>query len=422
MPLTFADIGVPADLVTLLARRGVTSPFPVQAASLPDALAGHDVCGCAPTGSGKTLAFGLALALKTGSAQPRRPRGLVLVPTRELCAQVQREIAPLAATRNRSVTAIYGGTSYPAQARTLRKGVDIVVATPGRLEDLVAQGDLRLDAVDMVVVDEADRMADMGFLPAVRRILDAARPNRQTLLYSATLDGDIDVLVRRYQRNPRRHDVAGETAAEDVEHIFWWADRAQRVAMTVELVEHHERAIVFCRTRHGADRLAGQLAKAGVRAVVIHGSRSQSQRDRALAAFTNGAAEALVATDVAARGIHVEKVPCVVHFDPPADHKDYVHRSGRTGRAGATGTVVSLVGAEHRSSVRAMQRALGFPQQVDHRNPPARIEGRTPVQVAPRPAPAASRPGRPGPGRRSHGPGPGPGPGPKARNRRRHVG
>ena len=209
------------------------------------------------------------------------------------------------------------------------------------------------------------------------------------------------MLVRRYQRSPRRHDVAGETAPEDVEHIFWQSERAQRVAMTVELVDQHQRAIVFCRTRHGADRLAGQLSRAGVRAVAIHGSRSQSQRDRALAAFANGGAEALVATDVAARGIHVDSVPCVVHFDPPGDHKDYVHRSGRTGRAGATGTVVSLVGPEHRSSVRAMQRALGLPQRFDSRGPAMALEGRSPVVHPLRPAAA---PKRPGPNRKGHGP------------------
>jgi superfamily II DNA/RNA helicase len=416
LPPSFADIGVPADLVGLLARRNVTAPFPVQAASLPDALAGHDVCGCAPTGSGKTLAFGLALALRTGKAQPRRPRGLVLVPTRELAAQVQREVAPLVATRGRTVLAVYGGTAYEPQRRALRNGVDILVATPGRLEDLVARGDARLDAVDLVVVDEADRMADMGFLPAVRRLLDAARPDRQTLLYSATLDGDVDVLVRRYQRDPRRHDVEPEVSSEDVEHLFWRTDRAGRVAMTVELVERHRRAIVFCRTRHGADRLTGQLAKAGVKAVVIHGSRTQSQRDRALAAFTDGKAAALVATDVAARGIHVDSVPCVVHFDPPGDSKDYVHRSGRTGRAGASGTVVSLVGDEHRAAVRTLQRALGFPQHVEQRGPvtgPAPVGARGAVPARPLPAAAARAGGggarnggsRRGAPRRPHGPG-----------------
>ncbi|MGI9033360.1 MAG: DEAD/DEAH box helicase [Acidimicrobiales bacterium] len=411
MSPSFADIGVPADLVGLLARGGVTSPFPVQAASVPDALAGHDVCGRAPTGSGKTLAFGLALALRTGKAQPRRPRGLVLVPTRELCAQVQKELAPLAAMRKRTVLAVYGGTGYEPQRRALRNAVDILVATPGRLEDLVARGDARLDAVDLVVVDEADRMADMGFLPAVRRLLDAARPDRQTLLYSATLDGDVDVLVRRYQRNPRRHDVEPEVTADDVEHLFWRTDRSTRVAMTVELVERHRRAIVFCRTRHGADRLTDQLGRAGVKAVVIHGSRSQGQRDRALAAFTNGRVSALVATDVAARGIHVDSVPCVVHFDPPGDSKDYVHRSGRTGRAGASGTVVSLVGDEHRSAVRTIQRALGFPQHVDQR-------GAAPSPTGP--GPASSRPPRPGPGRfnRAGGPRRPHGPGAAARGRR----
>lgn len=365
---SFADAGVPADLVELLAHRGITGAFPIQAATLPDALAGHDVSGCAPTGSGKTLAFGLALALRTGVAKARRPRSLVLVPTRELASQVQRELAPLAATRGLKVLAVYGGTSYVPQRKAIQDAAAIIVATPGRLEDLVSQGDIRLDDVDMVVIDEADRMADMGFLPAVRRLLDSTRSDRQTLLFSATLDGDVDALVKRYQRQPRRHDVVtAESATEDVEHLFWFSERSQRVSLTVDLVVRHERAIVFCRTRHGADRLTKQLAQAGVSAVAIHGDRSQAQRDRALAAFTSGSASALVATDVAARGIHVDGVPCVVHYDPPGSDKDYVHRSGRTGRAGATGVVVSLVGDEHRATTRALQRALGLPQGIDHR-------------------------------------------------------
>ncbi|MBV9664787.1 MAG: DEAD/DEAH box helicase [Actinobacteria bacterium] len=344
MPSTFADLGVPADLTALLAQRGITEPFAIQTATLPDALAGRDVCGRAPTGSGKTLAFGLAVLERAGAGRDRRPRGLVLVPTRELAAQVAKELAPLARSRKMRVVMVYGGTAYGAQQKALRGNPAIVVATPGRLEDLIARGDIQLDDVVTAVVDEADRMADMGFLPAVRRILDATRRDRQTLLFSATLDGDVDVLIRRYQHDPRRHELADDdNNGADVEHLFWRVDRARRVQTTADLVTQHGSAIVFCRTRHGADRVTRQLAAAGIGAAAIHGSRTQSQRERALEAFRSGKVQALVATDVAARGIHIDAVPCVVHFDPAADDKDYVHRSGRTGRAGASGTVVTLL-------------------------------------------------------------------------------
>ena len=365
MSLTFAALGVPADLASVLERRAITTPTPIQAASLPDALEGLDVCGCAPTGSGKTLAFGLAMVVRTSPAKPRRPHALVLVPTRELAAQVAEELSALAGVRRLRVTAVYGGAGYDHQRRSLARGADIVVATPGRLEDLLGAGHLSLAEVGFAVVDEADRMADMGFLPAVRRLLDAARPDRQTLLFSATLDGDVDVLVRRYQRNPRRHSVTREEDGAKVEHLFWRARRERRIELTAGLIEHHDRALVFCRTRHGADRVARQLGAAGIDTAAIHGSRTQRQRERALAAFKSGRIQALVATDVAARGIHVDSVPCVVHFDPAGDHKDYAHRSGRTGRAGAPGTVVTFVADEHRRAVRTLQRAAGLPEGVD---------------------------------------------------------
>jgi superfamily II DNA/RNA helicase len=339
---TFADANVDADLVALLARRGITDPFPIQSAALPDALAGRDVCGRAPTGSGKTLAFGLALVQRSRRGRPGRPTALVLVPTRELAAQVVAELEPLAALRKVRVAPVYGGTSYGAQHKALSRGPAIIVATPGRLEDLVARSAIELGDVSVVVLDEADRMADMGFLPAVKRLLDATKPDRQTLLFSATLDGDVDVLIKRYQKNPTRHEIA-EADTGDVDHQFLKVERAARVAVTAGLVQEHGSAIVFCRTRHGADRVARQLAASGIGAATIHGSRSQPQRERALAAFRAGRVQALVATDVAARGIHIDDVACVVHFDPAADDKDYTHRSGRTGRAGATGTVVTLM-------------------------------------------------------------------------------
>ena len=262
--------------------------------------------------------------------------------------------------------AIYGGVSYGPQRSALERGVDIVVACPGRLEDLVAQRAIDLSAVRVAVLDEADRMADMGFLPAVKRLLDLTNADRQTMLFSATLDGAVDVVVRRYQRDPRRHEVADhEGEPGEVRHLFWRTNAEGRVALTADVVSRHGSAIVFCRTKHGADRLVKQLGGAGVPAVAIHGNRSQPQRERALAQFSSGAARALVATDVAARGIHVDAVGCVVHFDPPADHKDYVHRSGRTGRAGIDGTVVSLVLDPQVRAARLMQRALGMDEGVE---------------------------------------------------------
>ncbi len=409
MPTTFADLGVPADIVALLERDGITAPFPIQEATLPDALSGRDVSGRAPTGSGKTLAFGIATlqALARGSrSKARRPRGLVLVPTRELAAQVCGVLAPLAKARSLKVAAVYGGTGYGPQLRALREAVDILVACPGRLEDLIERRDVNLDDVVIAVVDEADRMADMGFLPAVRRILDQTSPDRQVLLFSATLDGEVDVLVRRYQRNPMRHEVELSVASSgDVSHLFWKVDRNDRVALATNVVAGHESSIVFCRTRHGADRLTRQLNSAGAQAVALHGSRTQAQRDRALQAFHSGLARVLVATDVAARGIHVENVACVLHFDPPNDHKDYVHRSGRTGRAGADGTVVSLITPDQAGEARSVQRALGFPQTLERPASLAPVPRRpTRAQVRAVPAPhevssassAPSRATRPG--------------------------
>jgi len=369
---TFTDLGVPAPIVTALARRGVTAPFEIQALTIADALAGRDLSGRAPTGSGKTLAFAIPMAVRVGRGtagrgpgRPARPRGLVLVPTRELAAQVLEAIRPLAQTSSRSVAAFFGGVSISRDHQRLRKGVDVVVACPGRLADLVQRGDVDLADVDLVVVDEADRMADMGFLPEVRRLLDATSSERQTLLFSATLDGDVDVLVRRYQRDPVRHEFdAPEESRAAVRHLFWDLQPTERVAVTADVVRVVSPAIVFTRTKRGADRVAKQLNRAGVGAAAIHGDRSQGQRTRALADFTAGRVATLVATDVAARGIHVDDVGVVVHFDPAGTDKDYVHRSGRTGRAGADGLVLTLVPPEQRRDVEDVQRALAMPRGV----------------------------------------------------------
>jgi superfamily II DNA/RNA helicase len=356
---SFTDLGVPADLVAVLASRGIHHPSPIQAEAIPAARAGRDLCGEAPTGSGKTLAFAVPLAERLGRARAGRPTGLVLVPTRELAAQVVGELTPLLAGRRRRAVSVYGGASMNVQITALRKGVDVLVACPGRLTDLLARGHLTLADVALVVVDEADRMADMGFLPEVRRLLEATRADRQTLLFSATLDGPVDALVQAFQRDPVRCRVAAEPAHADLTtHLFLDTERAQRVATTARLVREHGSCVVFCRTKRGADRVAASLANSGINAAPIHGGRSQPQRDRALRAFSANRIDALVATDVAARGIHVDDVACVVHFDLPADVRDYIHRSGRTGRAGSLGVVVSLVAREDRETVRRLRRHL----------------------------------------------------------------
>ncbi|GMQ84746.1 MAG: DEAD/DEAH box helicase [Acidimicrobiia bacterium] len=363
---TFAQLGLPDPLVRALAEQGIVEPFPVQTATIPDVLDGRDVSGEAPTGSGKTLAFGLPLLARVDKAGSRRPRALTLAPTRELAEQIKQELMPLAGAVGRRVLAVYGGVGYGPQKGALRKGVDVLVATPGRLEDLIEQGSVDLGEVDIVVVDEADRMADMGFLPAVRRILDRTAKSRQTLLFSATLDGDVAALSRRYQRDPVRHE-AGTVESEtiDARHHFWLVQHHDRVQHTADVVGVAGRSIVFTRTRHGADRLAKQLTKLGVGAVAMHGGRSQNQRNRALKAFSTGRAQALIATDVAARGIHIDDVASVIHFDPPGDHKDYLHRSGRTARAGASGTVVSLVTGDQQRTVRRMQQDLDLRAPIE---------------------------------------------------------
>jgi superfamily II DNA/RNA helicase len=389
---TFVELGVPHAIADRLGSRGITEPFPIQVATLADALAGRDVCGKAPTGSGKTIAFGIPLVANVSGSAPRRPRALVLVPTRELATQVHDELVALGGREGPRVATFFGGVGFGPQLKALGRGVDIAVACPGRLADLVNQGEFHLDAVETVVLDEADRMADMGFLPEVKRLLDRTPADRQTLLFSATLDGAVDVLVRRYQQDPVRHEHVVDEEAPQSRHEFWNVERGDRIALTARLVKSEWPAVVFCRTRRGADRVARQLAKEGVASAAIHGDRSQAQRERALADFTSGRAQALVATDVAARGIHVDDVRCVVHFDVPADDKDYVHRSGRTGRAGATGLVVSLVPHEQVKDVRKMQRILGLPIGVTAATSydlgPARPAPVAPAAPERRPAPS----------------------------------
>ena len=356
---------MPDDLVAALAERGITEPFETQIATIPDALAGRDVCGRAPTGSGKTLAFGLPLVASSQRADSKRPTSLILVPTRELAAQVQRDLEPLARARGRRVLAVYGGVGYGPQRSALRQRVDILVACPGRLLDLLGQGALRLDAVEMVVIDEADRMADFGFLPDVRKLLDQTSPTRQTLLFSATLDREVARLTSAYQTDPVFHTVgATEPDLSTVSHRFWKVEPHDRIDRTAAIVRSHGPTIVFCRTRHGVDRVAKGLVRSGLSAAAIHGGRTQGQRDRALAAFASGDVHTLIATDVAARGIHVTGVACVVHYDLPADTKAYVHRSGRTARAGASGTVVSFVGHEHLKTTRDLVRPLGLTADI----------------------------------------------------------
>ncbi|WNV74852.1 DEAD/DEAH box helicase [Geodermatophilus sp. DSM 44513] len=344
---TFAQLGLPQQLVTALERRGIRHPFAIQASALPDALTGRDVLGKAATGSGKTLAFGLPLLTRLGQTArrgPRAPRALVLVPTRELAQQVFDNLAPLGQSIGVQLTTVYGGASMYRQIQQLRRGVDAVIATPGRLQDLIGQGEVTLDEVSVTVIDEADFMSDLGFLPVVQELLDQTRPDGQRLLFSATLDGEVDTLVRRYLKDPARHEVkrAGDDAPP-AEHLAYSVAFRDKVPVTELLAARPGRTLVFVRTQLGADRLGANLQAAGIKAEVIHGGLPQGARRRALEEFTDARSPVLVATDVAARGIHVDDVSLVLHYDPPADHKTYLHRSGRTARAGAGGVVVSLL-------------------------------------------------------------------------------
>ena len=359
----FNALGVPERLVRTLVEMDRSEPFPVQSMTLADSVAGADVCVKAPTGSGKTLAFAIPVALRTKRADDGRPRALILLPTRELAGQVAETLLPLARSQRLRVATFYGGTSINKDLTRLRQGVDVIVATPGRLADLVERRAADLSAVDVVVLDEADRMADMGFLPEVVRLLDRTSDERQTLLFSATLDGDVDTLIRRYQQDPVRHTLEEEPSARgDVRHLFWGADRTARRRITGDLLRTVDPAIVFTRTKHGADRLVKQLRQDGISAAAIHGDRSQAQRERALASFRSGEVTTLVATDVAARGIHVDAVALVIHYDLAGSDKDYQHRSGRTGRAGATGVVVTLVDPSQHADTAAIQRSLELPE------------------------------------------------------------
>jgi superfamily II DNA/RNA helicase len=362
---TFADLGLPPSICKRLASSGIAAPFPIQAAVIPDVLAGLDVCGRAPTGSGKTLAFGLPLVARLLDARKKSPVALVLAPTRELAEQISRELSPYAASLGHEVATIYGGVGYGGQRKALDRGAEMVVACPGRLEDLLSMGAIRLDDVTAVVIDEADQMADMGFLPAVRRIVNLTAANRQVLLFSATLEGPVAKLVDDFQDRPARHEI-GEKGPDvtSARHLFWSVDKMERPRHVADVVKQIGSSVVFTRTRHGADRLAQQLGRLGVTAEPIHGGRSQSQRDRALQAFKRGHASALIATDVAARGVHVDGVASVVHYDPPADPATYLHRSGRTARAGATGIVISLVDHTMKKDTKKLQAAVGLDGRI----------------------------------------------------------
>jgi superfamily II DNA/RNA helicase len=361
--VSFDDLGVAADLIDALSAVGIDEPFPVQVLTIPDALAGRDVCGQAPTGSGKTLAFGIPIVERTQPAVPNSPGALVLAPTRELARQIGAELAPVAAARGLRVLVLQGGAPFEPQIAALRAGVDIAVATPGRLLDLVGQDLVSLGSVRIAVVDEADRMADLGFLPQVRELLDLVPIDRQTMLFSATLDGDVDVLVSEYQRDPVVREVAPPELAP-IRHLWWFVHDAARPDLLVKLVKRSGATLVFSRTRHGADRIAKRLSRAQVRTAVLHGGNSQPKREAALDQFKRGEVQALVATDVAARGIHVDDVACVVQYDLPVDPKDYVHRAGRTGRAGAVGTVVSFVSPFNEAHARHLIDASGVDAEL----------------------------------------------------------
>ncbi|WP_082101338.1 DEAD/DEAH box helicase [Demequina rhizosphaerae] len=421
-PTTFAELGVPVQLTDVLEHEGKTHAFPIQVGTLPDTLAGRDVLGRGRTGSGKTLAFSLPTAARLGArggrAAPGRPRALILAPTRELATQIDAVIAPLAAAYGMRTATIFGGVSQRRQEQALRRGVEIVVACPGRLEDLMGQGHVSLDSVEITVLDEADHMADLGFLPGVTRIMNATPQRGQRLLFSATLDNGVDKLVKRFLSDPVTHavDPADSPVEAMTHHVFHTDGVDAKRDLIHTLASGASRRILFTRTKHQAKKLAKQLTAAGIPAVDLHGNLSQNARDRNLAAFAGEGVRVLVATDVAARGVHVDGVELVVHVDPPAEHKAYLHRSGRTARAGSAGDVVTVVLPEQRRETSQLLRKAGItvrPESVSSASPQvSRLVGEVAAHVEPSaagPAPAPAQRGRQqsqpqaGGGRRRHG-------------------
>ena len=410
---TFASLGVPARLSDLLTAQGITTPTPIQAATLPDSMAGRDVLGRGRTGSGKTYAFLLPLVARlTGGqrARPKAPRALILAPTRELVGQIQAALTPLAKAAGLTSCTIFGGVGQNPQVTALRGGVDIVVACPGRLEDLIGQGHCVLSAVEICVLDEADHMADLGFLPAVRRLLSLTPRSGQRLLFSATLDHAVDALTRQFLVDPVTHEAdSAQSPISEMAHHVLHVQREQRLPILIDLTSAPGRTVVFTRTKHGAKALSRQLNRSGVPAVELHGNLAQNARTRNLEAFHSGEVTVLVATDIAARGIHVDDVALVVHADPPTEHKAYLHRSGRTARAGNAGTVVTLMTADQVGDVRSLTRAAGIVptttriEGADHPvlkqlKPGVRVLRPVKLEAEPVPAPRSSaRPSRPAP-------------------------
>ena len=359
---SWSDLGVDAAIVDALEERQITSPFPVQSLTIPDALAGLDVCGKAKTGSGKTLAFGIPMIQNLHKDKSKnRLRGLILVPTRELATQVREELEPLAGSKEMKITAIYGGANIDEQIKTLKKGIDMVAATPGRMIDLLERQEINVQGLEIVVVDEADRMADMGFLPQVEWILRKVERKHQTLLFSATLDGAVNSLIQRYQTEPTMHEVeAEEITVEEMTHRFIHVHQRDKVKVAAAISKSVSRTLMFSNTKAGCDRLVNKLLDEGIRAQAIHGDLRQNIREKALDRFAQGKLPVLVATDVAARGIHVDDVEVVIHYDPPSDHKTYLHRSGRTARAGTKGLVVTLSLWDQELIVKRLQKRVGL--------------------------------------------------------------
>lgn len=361
MTTTFAELGVPQDLIDALSEQGIESPFAIQTLAIGDAMARRDVCGKAKTGSGKTLAFSLPAIAHTERNQDGKPTTLILTPTRELANQITGVVEPLAEVRRLRTIAVYGGTNIDRQIETINNGIDIIIATPGRLIDLIERKAMDVALVKCVVVDEADRMADMGFLPQVEWILRHIQVKHQTMLFSATLDGAVDTVVKRHLTDPVFHEVdEPEVTVSEMGHVFMSVHKMNRVQVAARIIGQATKTMLFTRTKRGADQLERELRSEGVQAAAIHGDLRQSQREKALREFTSGGLKALVATDVAARGIHVDDVDVVIHYNPPEDHKTYLHRSGRTARAGAAGTAVTMFLWDEELQVRQLQRRLGL--------------------------------------------------------------